>query len=380
LLRGRLVLKPVSGCTILPVRAKREPYQSPFERIIKMPKSATRVGVNGFGVIGKRVADAVSKQNDMKLIGVSDIAGDYRVKLGQMKGYQIYASVPEKLPDMKKAGVEVEGTLEELVRKIDVIVDCTPAGLGAKNKAMYDKAGIKSIFQGGEKHELTGSSFVAQCNYEESLNRAATRVVSCNTTGICRTVGTLQNTIGVKKARVVLFRRGTDPWESHKAGLINTVVPEAHIPSHQGPDAQTIIPKLNITTMAARGPFNLGHLHFAMVQLKGEPEKKDVLKVLKSAPRLAPVRTSDGIDSMNAVAEMMRDLGRVRADMWEVAFWEDILDVTDGEANMVYQVHNESVVVPENVDAIRALTGLESEGRRSIAKTNEAMGIGNKFL
>jgi len=54
--------------------------------------------------------------------------------------------------------------------------------------------------------------------------------------------------------------------------------------------------------------------------------------------------------------------------------------VTDGEANMVYQVHNESVVVPENVDAVRALTGLESEARRSIAKTDEALGITNKFL
>jgi len=177
-----------------------------------------------------------------------------------------------------------------------------------------------------------------------------------------------------------VFRRGTDPWESHKNGLINTVVPEAHIPSHQGPDAQTVLPKLDITTMAAKGPFNIGHLHFAMVQLKNNPERKDVLKVLKNAPRLAPVRTTDGVDSMNAVAEMMRDLHRARADMWEVAYWEDILNVTDGEANLVYQVHNESVVVPENVDAIRALTGLESEGRRSIAKTDEALGITNKFL
>src|SRR5437899_7173810 len=136
--------------------SKRD-HLSNQSRKSKMPKAAASVGVNGFGVIGKRVADAVSKQSDMKLIGVSDVAGDYRVKLGQMKGYQIYASVPEKLPDMKKAGVEVAGPLEELLRKIDVIVDCTPAGLGAKNKAMYDKAGIKSIFQGGEKHELTGS-------------------------------------------------------------------------------------------------------------------------------------------------------------------------------------------------------------------------------
>src|SRR5881397_206259 len=349
-------------------------------RIIQMPKSSARVGVNGFGVIGKRVAEAITKQKDMKLVGVSDVVGDYRVKLGQNKGFEIYASIPDKLPDMKKSGVEVAGTLEDLLRKIDVIIDCTPAGLGAKNKVLYDKVGVKSIFQGGEKHDLTGSSFVAQCNFEENLNRPATRVVSCNTTGICRIVGTLFNTIGVKKARVVLFRRGTDPWESHKAGLINTVVPEAHIPSHQGPDAQTILPKLNITTMAAKGPFNLGHLHFAMVQLKGEVEKKDVLKTLRSAPRLAPVRNSDGVDSMNAVAEMMRDLGRPRADMWEVAYWEDILDVTDGEASLVYQVHNESVVVPENVDAVRTLTGLETEGRRSISKTNEALGISSKFL
>ena len=345
-----------------------------------MPKAAAKVAVNGFGVIGKRVAEAVSKQKDMKLVGVSDIVSDYRVKLGEKKGYAVYCSIPERLPDMKKAGVEVQGTLEDLLKKVDVVVDCTPAGLGAKNKIIYDKAGVKSIFQGGEKHELTGRSFVAQCNYDESLNKGSTRVVSCNTTGICRTVGTLQNTLGVRKARVVLFRRGTDPWESHKTGLINTVVPESHIPSHQGPDAQTVIPKLNITTMAAKGPFTIGHLHFAMVQMKDSPERKDVLKVLRNAPRLAPVRTSDGVDSMNAVAEMMRDLGRPRADMWEVVFWEDILSVEDGEASMVYQVHNESVVVPENVDAIRALTGQESNWKRSIAMTDESLGIVHSFL
>ncbi|HZY93355.1 MAG TPA: type II glyceraldehyde-3-phosphate dehydrogenase [Candidatus Bathyarchaeia archaeon] len=345
-----------------------------------MPRTVARVAVNGFGVIGKRVSEAISKQTDMKLVGVADIASDYRVKLGQNKGFTIYASLSEKLPDMKKAGIEVAGTLDDLLRKVDVIVDCTPAGLGAKNKVAYDKAGVKSIFQGGEKHELTGSSFVAQCNYEQNLNKQATRVVSCNTTGICRTIGSLDKALGVEKARVVLFRRGTDPWESHKTGLINTVVPEAHIPSHQGPDAQKVLPSLNITTMAARGPFNLGHLHFAMVQLRGKPERNDVLKVLRSTPRLAPVKTTDGVDSMNAVTEIMRDLQRPRADMWEVAYWEDILNVTNGEANMVYQVHNESVVVPENVDAIRALTGLESDGRRSISMTDESLGIRNKFL
>jgi glyceraldehyde-3-phosphate dehydrogenase/erythrose-4-phosphate dehydrogenase len=32
-----------------------------------------RVAVNGYGVIGKRVADAVARQDDMQLAGVSDV-------------------------------------------------------------------------------------------------------------------------------------------------------------------------------------------------------------------------------------------------------------------------------------------------------------------
>ena len=35
-----------------------------------------KVAVNGYGVIGKRVADAVCLQDDMELIGVCDVALD----------------------------------------------------------------------------------------------------------------------------------------------------------------------------------------------------------------------------------------------------------------------------------------------------------------
>jgi glyceraldehyde-3-phosphate dehydrogenase (NAD(P)) len=82
---------------------------------------------------------------------------------------------------------------------------------------------------------------------------------------------------------------------------------------------------------------------------------------------------------MNSVIEITRDLGRPRGDMWEVAFWEDIIHASGSEVNVVYQVHNESVVVPENVDAVRALTGLEENWERSVAKTDKSLGILNKF-
>lgn len=334
-----------------------------------------KVAINGYGVIGKRVADAVSLQKDMKLVGISDIATDYRVQVAVKKGYPIYASLKEAIPEMRKAGIKVAGTLDDLLEKVDVIVDCTPAGIGAKNKPAYEKAGVKAIFQGGEKHELVDVSFVAQCNYRQALGKNFVRSVSCNTTGICRVLGALHRTHGVKKARAVLFRRAADPWESHKSGVINTVVPELHVPSHQGPDAQTVMPDLNIVTMAAKGPYNLSHIHYAMVELKEHVNTETIIQTLRRTPRIMLIRAADGLGGLNSVIELMRDIGRPRADLWEVAVWEDIISVEGDEAYLTYQVHNEAIVIPENIDAIRAMTELEKDGQKSIAKTDKAMGI-----
>lgn len=38
------------------------------------------VAAHGYGVIGKRVADAVVLQNDMALAGVADVVSDWRVR------------------------------------------------------------------------------------------------------------------------------------------------------------------------------------------------------------------------------------------------------------------------------------------------------------
>ena len=40
-----------------------------------------KVGIIGYGVIGKRVADAVVLQNDMELVGVCDVVSDWRIKM-----------------------------------------------------------------------------------------------------------------------------------------------------------------------------------------------------------------------------------------------------------------------------------------------------------
>jgi glyceraldehyde-3-phosphate dehydrogenase (NAD(P)) len=85
---------------------------------------------------------------------------------------------------------------------------------------------------------------------------------------------------------------------------------------------------------------------------------------------------SDGLTALNAVKELMADVGRPRDNLYEVALWEDLVTVQGDEAFYVYMVDNQAIVIPETIDAIRALAGREPDGDASIAKTNAALGIG----
>jgi glyceraldehyde-3-phosphate dehydrogenase (NAD(P)) len=339
-----------------------------------------KVAVNGYGVIGKRVSDAVRRQDDMELVGVADVVTDYRIKTAAVLGLRVFAALPEKAKEMEAAHVPVAGALDELIGQVDAVVDCTPKKIAAGNKARYERAGVKAIFQGGESHALTGHSFVAQANYETALGRASTRVVSCNTTSIVRTLGALKTAGLLKRARGTLIRRASDPWEAHQEGIMNTVVPEKAIPSHQGPDAKTVDPDLDVVTIAVKAAHNTSHLHTWWVELTRPSSKDEVLAAFRAAPRIAFIRVSDGIAALNSTVELMGDLGRPRGDLWEVALWEDVLTVNGNEAYYTYQVFNQAIVIPETIDAIRALTGIEKDGASSIQKTDRALGIVKDFL
>jgi glyceraldehyde-3-phosphate dehydrogenase (NAD(P)) len=325
-----------------------------------------RVAVNGYGVIGKRVADAIALQRDMALVGISVVAADWRMSIVSRKGFGLYGARGEHARVMGKAGLSVAGTLDELLGRVDVVVDCTPKKFGAKNAEAYRRAGVKFIVEGGEAHAVTGHSFVAEANYTSALGLEATRIVSCNTTSIVRTLTALKRAGLLLRARGTLLRRATDPSESHLGGIMNTLVPESHIPSHQSPDAQSVDPELDVITMAVKVPETLGHLHYWAVQLTRPAENSEVLSALASSTRIAFISWGNGLSGINTVHELMADIGRPHENLYEVAIWEDLLTVQGREAFYGYLVDNQAIVVPETIDAIRALTELERDPQASI--------------
>src|SRR2546427_300903 len=229
-----------------------------------------KIAINGYGTIGKRVADAVALQDDMRLVGVAKTKPDFEAKLAVRKGYAVYAANKDALAKFEKAGVKAAGILDDLV-----------------NEA------------------------------------------------------------------------------------------ELEMPSHHGRDVQSVLPDLDIHTIAVKVPTTIMHLHTLAVDLKKSADATQILDVWKRFARIMSVSGGDGVKSTAQIMEMARDLSRSRSDLYEIAVWRDGVHVVDGTRLYYFQaVHQEADVVPENVDAIRALLELEKDGRKSMEKTDRSLGIG----
>jgi glyceraldehyde-3-phosphate dehydrogenase (NAD(P)) len=333
---------------------------------------SVKVAINGYGTIGKRVADAVSAQDDMEIVGVTKRRPTYEAKMAISSGYPFYAASKENVPGFEEEKIPIQGTLDDLFEVADIIVDCTPKKAGYK--PIYEKAGIKAIFQGGEKHELTGLSFNSMANYEKAIGADYVRVVSCNTTGLCRTLYPIDSQIGIDNVIAVMIRRAADPWDS-KSGPVNAIEPVLKVPSHHGPDVQSVMPDLNIQTTAVKVPTTIMHLHSVIVKLKKEVKTEDVLDIWDKTPRVRFVCSKHGIKSTAQIMEFAKDTGKKRADLNEIAVWRDGVHVV-GDMLYYYQaIHQESDVVPENIDAIRAMCNVETDKLKSIEKTDKALGL-----
>jgi len=133
------------------------------------------------------------------------------------------------------------------------------------------------------------------------------------------------------------------------------------------------MPNLKILTSAVIVPTTLMHMHSVMVELKNEATANQVKEILERAPRIITVRAKEGIESTAQIMEHARDSGRKRGDLNEIAVWEESINVLGKELFYMQAIHQESDVVPENIDAIRAMTGIVKDAEKSMIKTDTAL-------
>lgn len=326
-----------------------------------------QVGVNGYGTIGKRVADAVAAMPDMELVGIAKASADHTADAARKRGYDVY--VPEGRADaFGEKGMATAGDVEELIGASDVVVDTTPEGMGAEYRPVYEAHDTPAIFQGGESSEVAPVSFTARANYSEAIGEEYVRIVSCNTTGLNRLFAPLLEEYGVERAMVTLVRcRG-----EHAVISADPVAP----PSHHGPDALEVLPEIGeIQTMGMKVPTVRHHFHTVNVALESTPSAGEVQDLLTGEQRINVI---DGDLEMNSgwdLQEYALDRGRDRMNLYENQVFGDSIAVEGNQLYLFQSIHRESDVIPENIDAVRAIAGT-ADRAESMARTDEVLGIG----
>jgi len=339
--------------------------------------SKIKVAINGFGTIGKRVADAVDAQDDMEIVGVTKTGPSFGCDLAVKKGFPLYCTFDDagSISRFADQGYVCSGGLSDLLSIADVVVDCSPGKMGAENLAKYQAAGVKYMFQGGEKHALTGRSYTSSANHAENLNVEGTRVVSCNTTGLSRTLVPLYEHCGSLKVECTMIRRAADPGDSGK-GPINAIKPVLKVPSHHGPDVMTVKPEIEINSLAVAVPTTIMHTHAIIADLPSGHglTTESILDMWRETPRVIVMHGAENrLTTTAEVMEMARDIGRKWGDLHEIFVWEDGVSLLGDRLYYFQAIHQESDVIPENVDCIRALMGIEDDWRASVAKTDSAI-------
>jgi len=335
-----------------------------------------RVAINGYGTIGKRVADAVAKQPDMKVVGVAKTRPSFEARAAIDRGFPLFVGGDGRMADFGAASLPVAGTVAEMLEIADIVVDATPDKRGRENAGLYDAAKVPVVFQGGERSDLVEVSFNALGNYAAAKGKRRVRVVSCNTTGLARAAAVLTRKFGVDQWEATVVRRAADPSDTAR-GPINGILPTFKLPSHHGVDVKSIFPDLAITTTAVVVPTTLMHVHVNHVRLTRAPrDSKELLEAFRTTHRFHVFEDWERVEGTPQIMEFARDRGSPRGDMMENVVWEHGVKSEGNDAYFFQGNHQESIVVPENIDAIRAMLELAPDGAASMAITDKTLGIG----
>ncbi|GMG95362.1 type II glyceraldehyde-3-phosphate dehydrogenase [Tepidimicrobium xylanilyticum] len=335
-----------------------------------------KVGVMGYGTIGQRLAEGVLLQEDMELVGVADIYPTLSVRALKERGmpYDFYNGEPKNDHLFEGLGIPLAGHGEDLIKKCDIILDATAAGVGAKNKELYKKYNKKAVFQGGEANDVADVFFHGYANYEKGVGKDYLKLTSCNTTGLIRAVDCLDREYGIEKLAITIIRRVADPGDYHR-GLTNALQVEK-APNHQAVDLMTIMPHISATGILVHTPVTHGHIITVVATPKTDISVENVIDCFKTHPRIRVVRIEDGFLGNASLFKYARDLGNPRGDMYEIAVFEETVVKSGKDIMFAINIPQEAVVIPETMDAVRAAMVVETDRLKAVSLTNEYLGMG----
>ncbi len=260
-----------------------------------------KVGINGFGRIGRMVFRASVTRDDIEVVGINDLLDveyqAYMLKYDSVHG-RFKGEVSTKDGNLVVNGKEIRITAETDPSKLawgdigaDVVVESTGIFLTSESAQGHLDAGAKKVVMSAPPKDDT-PMFVMGVNDDDYNGQAFVSNASCTTNCLAPLAKVLHDNFGIKRGLMTTVHAATatqktvdgpskKDWRGGR-GILENIIPSS---TGAAKAVGKVIPDLNgkLTGMAFRVPTSDVSVVDLTVELEKEASYDEICKAMKDA-------------------------------------------------------------------------------------------------
>lgn len=261
-----------------------------------------KVGINGFGRIGRMVFRAVYNEfKDIEIVGINDLLDAdylaYMLKYDSVHGRfggEVSHDAGAIIVDGKKIRLTAERDPADLKWgdvKADIVIDCTGFFLTEESCQKHIDAGAGKVVQSAPSKDGT-PMFVYGVNHNEYAGQKIVSAASCTTNCLAPVAKILNDKWGIKRGLMTTVHAATatqktvdgpsmKDWRGGR-GILENIIPSS---TGAAKAVGVVLPELNgkLTGMAFRVPTSDVSVVDLTVELEKEASYEDICKAMKTA-------------------------------------------------------------------------------------------------
>ena len=260
-----------------------------------------KVGINGFGRIGRLVFRAAQKRNDIQIVGINDLIDveymSYMLRYDTMHG-RFDGTVEVKDGKLVVNGNAIRVTAEKNPADLkwnevgaEYVVESTGLFLEKSKAQGHIDAGAKYVVMSAPSKDDT-PMFVYGVNHKEYKGQTIVSAASCTTNCLAPVAKVLHENWGIKRGLMTTVHAATatqktvdgpsmKDWRGGR-GILENIIPSS---TGAAKAVGKVLPELNkkLTGMAFRVPTSDVSVVDLTVELNKEVDYKDICAAMKAA-------------------------------------------------------------------------------------------------
>ena len=288
-----------------------------------------KVGINGFGRIGRMAFRAIAKEfGDIEVVGINDLLDAeylaYMLKYDSVHG-NFDGEISVDNNDLIVNGKKIRLTAERDPANLkwndigaELIIECTGFFLTEETCQKHIDAGAKKVVMSAPSKDGT-PMFVDGVNTETYAGQAIVSAASCTTNCLAPVAKILNDKWGIKRGLMTTVHAATatqktvdgpsqKDWRGGR-GILENIIPSS---TGAAKAVGVVLPELNgkLTGMAFRVPTSDVSVVDLTVELNSEASYEDICAAMKAASESGPMSKTLGYTDEKVVSTDFRGCGK----------------------------------------------------------------------